>query len=46
MGIVMTVGNFHWSSDVIAGAVIGCVFGLAAGRGMKKRLERELLNIE
>ena len=46
MGIVMTVGNFHWSSDVIAGAVIGCVFGLAAGRGLKKRLERELLNIE
>lgn len=36
MGIIMIDGDFHWTSDVWAGALIGHVLGYSVGLGFKK----------
>ncbi|PKL14938.1 MAG: hypothetical protein CVV50_01780 [Spirochaetae bacterium HGW-Spirochaetae-6] len=38
MGIIMIDGDFHWSSDVWAGAFIGHILGYSAGKGFKKQI--------
>ncbi len=36
----MVDGDFHWASDVVAGAILGEVLGRFVGRGFKKRYRR------
>jgi len=33
----MVDGDFHWASDVIAGALLGEVSGRIVGRGFRRR---------
>jgi len=35
--LAMVDGNFHWASDVIAGALLGEVLGRIVGRGFRQR---------
>jgi len=36
-GVAMIDGDFHWTSDVIAGAPIGTLIGVAVGRAFARR---------
>ncbi|HZU83238.1 MAG TPA: hypothetical protein VE987_09990, partial [Polyangiaceae bacterium] len=35
------VGDHHWTSDVIAGALIGYAFGSSVGRSFRRRARGE-----
>lgn len=39
-GVAMIAGDFHWASDVVAGALLGHVFGWTAGRGFREVYRR------
>jgi len=36
-GVAMIDGDFHWTSDVIAGAPLGTLIGVAVGRAFARR---------
>jgi membrane-associated phospholipid phosphatase len=36
MGFAMINGNYHWASDVVAGAIIGTVVGFTIGRNFRR----------
>jgi len=36
MGVAMVAGNYHWLSDVTAGAIIGTVTGFTIGRNFRR----------
>lgn len=36
MGFAMINGNYHWTSDVVAGATIGTVVGFTVGRNFRR----------
>ena len=38
-GLVMIDGDFHWSSDVVAGALIGHIIGLTVGAHFRRKYD-------
>lgn len=38
MGVIMIDGDFHWTSDVWAGALIGHILGYSVGKGFKNQI--------
>jgi len=40
IGIGMVEGDYHWASEVIAGAIIGTVIGYTTGRNFREEYER------
>ena len=40
IGIGMVEGDYHWASEVIAGAIIGTVIGYTTGKNFRAEYER------
>jgi len=40
IGIGMVEGDYHWASDVVAGAIIGTVIGYTAGKNFRAEYDR------